>query len=80
MAGDSATAKDAAQYNAKLKCSIETICTCSCTLSFLLNSELQEYDTKQAKKTAFPTKESSARYSDKFLNPHYTFDTLHHHR
>ncbi len=64
------------QYNAKLKCSIETICTCSCTLSFLLNSELQEYDTKQAKKTAFPTKESSARYSDKFLNPHYTFDTF----
>lgn len=66
------------QYNAKLKCSIETICACSCTLCFLLNSELQAQSSKQTQaKTADPYGSLSAgEYSDKFLNPHYTFDTF----
>lgn len=65
------------QYNAKLKCSIETICLCSCTLSFLLNSELDAYSKEQEKQENIQKKETYVSDDvDEFLNPHYTFDTF----
>lgn len=66
------------QYNAKLKCSIEIICSCRCMLSFLLNSELGSLSVKKEKTTESSRKDKYASEEDDgtFLNPHYTFDTF----
>lgn len=65
------------QYNAKLKCSIETICSCRCQLSFLLNSELHALPVQSKQQSVFL--DDSLLFEDDdgtVLNPHYTFDTF----
>lgn len=65
------------QYNAKLKCSIEIICSCRCTLSFLLNSELSTLTLRQEKQDIPPKNIPQNEEADgTLLNPHYTFDTF----
>lgn len=66
------------QYNAKLKCSIEIICSCRCTLSFLLNSELSTLSARQEKQEepSYKNTYASDNEDGTLLNPHYTFDTF----
>jgi len=70
------------RYGLQLKCAIEVMLSCSCELSFLLDSETKELAP------ALPSQEedffldplapiSAAEFGDaSFLNPRYTFDTF----
>ncbi len=64
------------RYGLPLKCSIELTCSITCTLSFLLYSEIDKLASGKDTKAASVSKEKPAFGDDSFLNPRYTFDTF----